>query len=94
MKKLFATIALVSMISPVWAVTQTTTLVVEGMTCAACPLTVKSTLSKVPGVTHVEVSLEKREAQVSYDNSRVDVNKLTQATEGAGYPSRVKQVSR
>lgn len=94
MKKLFAMIAFVSMISPVCAATQTATLAVEGMTCAACPLTVKSALSKVPGVTHVEVSLDRREAQVSYDDNRVDVKRLTQATEGAGYPSKVKGGSR
>lgn len=94
MKKLFATMALVSMTSLVWAAPQTTTLAVEGMTCAACPLTVKSALFKVPGVTHVEVNLDRREAQVSYDNSRVDADKLMQATEAAGYPSRVKEASR
>ncbi|MDZ4260923.1 MAG: mercury resistance system periplasmic binding protein MerP [Pseudomonadota bacterium] len=94
MKKLFATIALVSIIAPAWAATQTTTLAVEGMTCAACPITVKRALSNVPGVSQVEVNLDRREAQVTYDNSQVDAGKLTQATEGAGYPSRVKQVSR
>ncbi len=94
MKKLLATIALVSMASLVWAAPQTTTLVVEGMSCSACPLTVKSALSRVPGVTHVEVSLERREAQVSYDSSRVDLDRLTQVAEGAGYPARVKEVSR
>jgi mercuric ion binding protein len=94
MKKLFATIALVLIIAPAWAVTQTTTLAVEGMTCAACPITVKRALSNVQGVSQVEVNLDRREAQVTYDDSRVDLNKLTQATEGAGYPSRVKEASR
>ncbi|GHM57459.1 hypothetical protein ECZU51_61290 [Escherichia coli] len=41
MKKLFASLALAAAVAPVWAATQTVTLAVPGMTCAACPITVK-----------------------------------------------------
>ncbi len=37
MKKLFASLALAAAVAPVWAATQTVTLAVPGMTCAACP---------------------------------------------------------
>lgn len=50
MKKLFASLALAAAVAPVWAATQTVTLAVPGMTCAACPITVKKALSKVEGV--------------------------------------------
>lgn len=41
MKKLFASLALAAVVAPVWAATQTVTLSVPGMTCSACPITVK-----------------------------------------------------
>jgi len=53
MKKLFATLVIVAVSALVWAATQTVTLSVPGMTCAACPITVKKALSRVPGVSNV-----------------------------------------
>jgi len=61
------------------------------MTCAACPITVKNALSKVEGVSKTEVTFEPREAVVTFDNAKTSVQKLTQATTNAGYPSSVKQ---
>lgn len=90
MKKLFAFFALAAAITPVWAASKTVMLSVPGMTCAACPITVKKALSKVDGVTKTEVDLDKREAVVTYDDAKTNVEKLTDATEEAGYPSSVK----
>jgi mercuric ion binding protein len=91
MKKLLASLALVAVTAPGWAATQTVTLAVPGMTCAACPITVKKALSKVEGVSQVDVSFEKREAVVTFDDAKSSVQKLTRATEDAGYPSSVKR---
>jgi len=91
MNKLFASLVLVAVVAPVWAATQTVTLAVPGMTCAACPITVKKAISKVEGVSKVDVGFEKREAVVTFDNAKTNVQKLTKATEDAGYPSTVKQ---
>jgi mercuric ion binding protein len=91
MKKLFSILALAAIAAPVWAATQTVTLSVPGMTCAACPITVKKALSKVDGVTKTDVTFEKREAVVTYDDSKTTIQKLTKATEDAGYPSSVKK---
>ncbi|MGJ0533160.1 mercury resistance system periplasmic binding protein MerP [Methylocystis sp.] len=92
MKKLAAMIALAAVFSaPAWATTKTVTLSVSGMTCAACPITVKKALSKVDGVEAAEVSYEKKEAVVTYDDAKTNVEALTKATEGAGYPSDVKK---
>jgi mercuric ion binding protein len=90
-KKLLASLALVAVTTPVWAATQTVTLAVPGMTCAACPITVKKALSKVEGVSQVDVAYEKREAVVTFDDAKANVQKLTKATENAGYPSSVKR---
>jgi periplasmic mercuric ion binding protein len=91
MNKLFASLVLAAVAAPVWAATQTVTLAVPGMTCAACPITVKKALSKVDGVSKVNVGYEKREAVVTFDDTKTSVQKLTKATEDAGYPSSVKQ---
>lgn len=92
MKKLVAAVALgVALNAPAWAATKTVTLVVSGMTCTACPITVKKALSKVDGVEKAEVSYEKKEAVVTYDDAKTSVETLTKATEGAGYPSEVKK---
>jgi mercuric ion binding protein len=92
MKKLAALIALATTISsPVWAATKTVTLSVSGMTCAACPITVKKAISKVAGVEKTEISFEKREAVVTFDDATTNVEALTKATENAGYPSTVKR---
>lgn len=92
MKKLAALIALAATLSaPAWAATKTVTLSVPGMTCAACPITVKKALTKVDGVQKAEVSYEKREAVVTFDDTKTSAEALTKATENAGYPSSVKQ---
>lgn len=92
MKKLAALIALSATLStPAWAATKTVTLSVPGMTCEACPITVKKALSKVAGVQKAEVSFEKREAVVTFDDAKTNAEALTKATANAGYPATVKQ---
>ena len=92
MKTLVSLIALMGALSsPAWAATKTVTLAVPGMTCAACPITVKTALAKVDGVEKTEVSFEKREAVVTFDDAKTTVAALTKATAGAGYPSTVKR---
>jgi mercuric ion binding protein len=90
-KKLFAALLLTAVITPAWAATQTVKLSVPGMTCAACPFTVKKALSKVEGVSKTDVTFEKREAVVTFDDSKTSVQKLMWATEEAGYLSTVKE---
>ncbi len=94
MKKLFA-IAALFVAGPGWAGDQTVTLSVPGMTCPACPITVKRALTRVDGVAAVEVSLERREAVVTFDDAKTDIPALTRATENAGYlSSLVKSATR
>ena len=92
MKKLAALVALAATLAtPAWAAVQTVTLSVPGMTCAACPITVKKALTKVEGVNQVDVSFDKREAVVTFDDAKTTIQKLTEATTNAGYPSSVKR---
>lgn len=92
MKKLTALIALAAALSaPAWAANRTVTLSVPGMTCAACPITVKKALARVDGVQQVKVSYEKLEAVVTFDDAKTNLDALTQATRNAGYPATVKR---
>ncbi len=91
MNKLFASLVLAAVVTPVWAATQTVTLSVPGMTCAACPITVKKALTKVEGVSKVDVTFEQREAVVTFDDARTNVQALTKATGNAGYPASLKK---
>jgi mercuric ion binding protein len=76
---------------PALAATKTVTLSISGMTCAACPITVKKALDKVEGVEKVEASYEKKEAVVTFDDAKTKVKDLMEATKNAGYPSTVKR---
>lgn len=88
MRALFALIIVVAMLgTPALAATKTVTLSVPGMTCAACPITVKAALNKVEGVSQVEVSYPDREAVVTFDDTLTSLEALTEATANAGYPS-------
>lgn len=92
MKTLLAlSAAILLLASAAWAGPRTVTLDVPGMTCSACPITVKKALTKVDGVSKVDVDFEKREAVVTFDDAKTSVAALTKATKDAGYPSTVKE---
>lgn len=82
-----AVVSLAVFATPAWAAEQTVTLSVPTMDCPVCPITVKKALTKVDGVTKTEVSFEKREAIVTFDDAKTSVQALTEATKNAGYPS-------
>ena len=82
--------AAIAMTSPAQAAPKTVTLAVPSMDCPVCPITVKKSLTKVPGVTDIKVDFGKREAMVTFDDAKATVEQLTQATGSAGYPSSVK----
>jgi len=73
------------------AATSTAILDVKGMTCELCPITVKKSLQKVPGVSQVDVSYERKRAVVTYDDAFASKAMLTRATANAGYPSTVRK---
>lgn len=71
------------------AAQRTITLDVSGMTCPACPITVKKALEQVNGVTQAKVQPENHQAVVSYDDNKTNEKNITDATFEAGYPSQV-----
>ncbi len=54
-------------------------------------ISVKRSLTKIDGVSKADVSLEKAEAVVSFDDTKTNVEALIKATKGAGYPSTLKK---
>ena len=85
---LVAILALAS--SAAWAM-KTVTLSVPDMSCSTCPIQVKKVLSRVPGVSNASASLEQKEAMVTYDENRTNVEALMKATAHIGFPSTVKR---
>jgi mercuric ion binding protein len=60
------------------------------MYCEACPITVSKALKKVAGVETVAANFAKKEAVVTFDDAKTNVDALRTATANAGYPSMVK----
>lgn len=63
---------------------------VPDMTCALCPLTVKTAMSGVDGVQSVDVDFDTRSATVIFDPARTDAAAIAEASAQAGYPANVK----
>lgn len=61
------------------------TLKVQGMTCNHCVMRVQKALKGVAGVSDAQVDLSKAEASVTFDESKVTMDKLTGAVIEAGY---------
>lgn len=72
-----------------YAAEQTVKLAVSNMTCATCPPMVRKSLSAVPGVSKVEVSLEQQSAVVTFDDQKTNVETLIKATTNAGFASKL-----
>lgn len=71
------------------AAPKTVTLAIPSMDCPVCPITVKKALSQVRGVDQATVDFGKRQAVVTFDDSKTSVQALTDSTKNAGYPSTV-----
>lgn len=71
--------------------TETITLPVEGMTCAACQASVQRALSAAPGVRRAAVNLMTHEATVVYDPRLASPQSLVGAVQATGYVSRVPE---
>jgi copper chaperone len=57
---------------------------VEGMSCGHCKASVEKGLSKLTGVSKVEVSLEEKEVTVTHDGT-VTLGAMKRAVEDLGY---------
>ena len=70
---------LVGLATAAQAATSTTTLQIEGMTCAGCETAVKLVLKKTPGVISATVSYAEKRAVVTYDPAKTTPPKIAAA---------------
>ena len=63
----------------------TVTLNIDGMTCGGCVKSVTKVLNGLDGVRSATVSLENKNAQVEFDESKIQIAQLVEAVEDAGF---------
>lgn len=68
---------------------QIVTLDVKNMYCDLCPVTVKKSLERVPGVAEAKIDFAQKTAIVKFDPDRATTALLVKATTDAGFPSAV-----
>lgn len=61
------------------------TLNITGMTCAACARAVERSVGKIDGVESANVNLATEKLSVEYDEDKVDISRIIEAVEKAGY---------
>jgi mercuric ion binding protein len=91
MRKLLIAVLAMFSLTAMAATPKAIMLDVKNMTCEVCPITVKKSLEKVPGVSAVKVDFGKKTATVTYDPDKTKLEALTRATTNAGYPSSVRR---
>ena len=68
-----------------FAATKTTTIRVEGMKCNQCSSSVAKALKATAGVQEAEVSSEKGQVVVTYDDEKVSEAKLREVINSTGF---------
>ncbi|UNM90148.1 heavy-metal-associated domain-containing protein [Vagococcus sp. CY52-2] len=58
---------------------------IEGMNCGHCSARIEKGLSELDGVNDVDVSLENKEADVVYDESKIAIKDIADKIEDLGY---------
>ena len=92
MKKILATLTNVLLLGGiVMAKEATTEIKVKGMTCGSCVVSVKKALTQTKGVKSADVSLEKAQATVVYDDAQVNQQQLRDAIKKAGFKVELKE---
>jgi copper chaperone CopZ len=67
------------------AFTKTVTIKVEGMKCAKCSASVSKALKATDGVQEAQVSSEKGEAVIKYDDQKLSETKLREVINSTGF---------
>lgn len=69
------------------AAVRTTTFAIKNMTCALCPVTVKSAMERIHGVQSVEIDFDAKTATVIFDPTVATPEAIAAASTNAGYPA-------
>lgn len=60
---------------------------IEGMTCESCVQSIEGRIGGLPGVIHIQVSLEQNNATVTYDHTQHTPKSIADAIEDMGFDS-------
>ncbi|CAK6956485.1 copper-transporting ATPase 1 [Scomber scombrus] len=66
---------------------------VEGMTCGSCVQSIEQRIGSLPGVIHIKVSLENKNATIIFEHSQQSPESLSEAIEDMGFESSVSESS-
>ncbi|MFY9316090.1 MAG: cation transporter [Burkholderiales bacterium] len=72
--------------------TKTATLYASKIYCEACAAVITKALRSVPGVSKVDVDVDKKEVLVRFDPAKASTEDLTTATAKKGFPSSLRKV--
>lgn len=64
---------------------ESTTIKISGMTCQGCVKSVTRVLSALPGVSSVDVSLDRGEAQLQFDPAKAGKADFQRVVSDAGF---------
>jgi len=73
------------------AFTKTVTIKVDGMKCAKCSASVSKALKATEGVESAEVSSEKGEAVIKYDDQKLNEAKLREVINSTGFKAAAEK---
>jgi periplasmic mercuric ion binding protein len=91
MLRLLFLVSLLLSASVAAAAERTATFSVENMTCALCPITVRTVIERLSGVKDVQVDLESRAAVVVFDDAQATVEDIAEASRQAGFPAVLEE---
>ncbi|HXH29255.1 MAG TPA: heavy metal translocating P-type ATPase [Bacteriovoracaceae bacterium] len=72
---------------------QILTLDIKGMTCASCVSRIERVLKKNDGIINASVNLATEKANIEYENSKLDAQKIIKIISIAGYDARISESS-
>lgn len=75
------------------AALQTRSFTIGRMTCAACPITVKTAMKRVVGVRSVDVDFASKTATVTFDPAVTSADRIARASTDVGYPAHLRSAT-
>ena len=67
-----------------------TQLEISGMGCNKCVERITDSLLKLPGIKSVEIDLAQKSANITYEDSKVDIPAILHTIEDIGYSGKPK----
>ena len=90
MKRFWIVLVVLALASTLQATTRTAAFEVSGWTCGSCAAATRIALKKLDGVVDVKTDPEKKEALVTYDDSKVTTDSMVRAIAKLGYKAALK----